>query len=454
MVTTVYDRVAAVSDMLRSVPTSPADSAALPGGPRWPALVQSICLLALRERVVPYLDRRFGGPFTMRLLPGNRSMVFFHEPEAIREIFAGDPEVFHAGKGNAILGPLMGEHSLLLVDSSQHKRARRMLMPAFSHAAIDGYREMVRDIAAEHVRSWPTGTPFSALEAMNDITLDVILKVVFGVTEDSHLDELRPLVRDIIQINPVILLGYSMESIHRLKPWRDAAAKQDRLDDAIYAQIRRRRASAEDDGGIDVLAQLLRIHDEDGSTLTDVEVRDQLVTLLMAGHETTATALAWTLQELGSDPALVARATEAADGGEDDYLEAAMKEAMRIHPVIAFIARLLMKPATIADRELPAGTYVAGSIILAHRREASHPSAMTFRPDRFLEGEVHPNTWIPFGGGVRRCIGAGFSMMEGAAVLREILDAYSIRAVGPERTVVRNITAVPKNGARIVVTPR
>ncbi|BBH16171.1 putative cytochrome P450 135A1 [Nocardioides baekrokdamisoli] len=454
MVTTVYDRVAAVSDMLRTVPTTPAGSGPLPDGPRWPAIVQSIGLLAFRERLVPYLDRRYGSPFTLRLLPRNRSMVFFHDPDAIREIFTGDPEVFHAGKGNAILGPLMGEHSLLLVDSAQHKRARRMLMPAFSHSAIDGYREMVHEIARDHVRSWPAGTPFSALEAMNEITLDIILKVVFGVTDDDHLDEMRPLVRDIIQINPVILLGYSMERIHRLKPWRDAAAKQDRLDAAIYAQIARRRAAAEDDGGVDVLAQLLRIHDEDGSTLTDVELRDQLVTLLMAGHETTATALAWTLQEIGSDPVLVERATQAADSGDDDYLEAAMKEAMRVHPVIAFIARLLMEPTTIAGCDLPAGTYVSGSIILAHKREASHPEAATFRPERFLEGEVHPNTWIPFGGGVRRCIGAGFSMMEGVAVLREILEVYSISAVGPERTVVRNITAVPKNGAQIVVTPR
>lgn len=453
MVTTVYDRVAAVSDMLRTVPTAPLDSGPLPAGPRWPALVQSIGLLAFRERLVPYLDRRFGSPFTMRLLPRRRSMVFFHEPEAIREIFTGDPEVFHAGKGNAILGPLMGEHSLLLVDSAQHKRARRMLMPAFSHSAIDGYRSMVHGIARGHIDAWPQDTPFSALEAMNEITLDVILKVVFGVTEDEHLDELRPLVRDIIQINPVILLGYSIPSIHRLKPWRDAAVKQDRLDDALYAQIARRRAAG-DDGGVDVLAQLLRIQDEDGSTLTDVELRDQLVTLLMAGHETTATALAWTLQEIGSDPALVARATAAADAGEDDYLEATMKEAMRIHPVIAFIARLLMQPTTIAGHELPAGTYVAGSIILAHKREASHPAAAAFRPERFLEGEVHQNTWIPFGGGVRRCIGAGFSMMEGVAVLKEILEGYSIRAVRAEQTVVRNITAVPKHGAQIVVTRR
>ena len=453
MVTTVYDRVAAVSEMLRAVPAPPSGGGTLPDGPQWPSLVQSIGLLAFRERLVPYLARRYGSPFTLRLLPRGRSMVFVHEPDAIREIFAGDPEIFHAGKGNAILGPLMGEHSLLLVDSAQHKRARRMLMPAFSHSAIDGYRAMVHDIAREHVRSWPIGTPFSALEAMNEITLDIILKVVFGVTEDEHLDEMRPLVRDIIQINPLILLGYSMESIHRLKPWREAAIKQDRLDEAIYAQIARRRAAV-DDGGVDVLAQLLRILDEDGGTLTDVELRDQLVTLLMAGHETTATALAWTLQELGSDSALVARATAAADAGEDDYLEATMKEAMRVHPVIAFVARLLMKPATIAGHELSAGTYVAGSIILAHKREASHPSATTFRPERFLEGEVHPNTWIPFGGGVRRCIGAGFSMMEGVAVLREILEAYSFKAVGPERTAVRNITAVPKGGAKIVVTAR
>ena len=196
--------------------------------------------------------------------------------------------------------------------------------------------------------------------------------------------------------------------------------------------------------------------DEDPSDngLTDEELRDQLVTLLLAGHETTATALAWTLHELGQDRAQEQKARDAALRGDDDHLEAVLKEAMRLHPVIPMVVRHLMAPATIGGIDLPAGANVAASIILAHASEASHPDHAAFRPERFLEGEVAANTWIPFGGGVRRCIGAGFAMMEGVAVLREVFAAYDVTAVGEDEPKVRNITSVPRNGARVRVTAR
>jgi cytochrome P450 len=200
---------------------------------------------------------------------------------------------------------------------------------------------------------------------------------------------------------------------------------------------------------------VLQVRDEDGQGLSDEELRDQLVTLLLAGHETTATALAWALHELARDPAQAARAREAAISGEDEYVEAVLKESMRLHPVIPMVVRHLMEPATIGGIDLPKGANVAASIILAHESEASHRDADRFRPQRFLDGEVPVNTWIPFGGGVRRCIGAGFSLMEGVAVLREVLTTYDLR-VPPgetERPKVRNITSVPRNGARIVVRP-
>lgn len=454
MTTGVEERIAGVRHLFTDVPRL-SDRSTLPPGPKLPTILQTAGMVQFRERFMPWAARRYGTPFTLTIAPGKRTMVAFHEPEAVREIFAGDPKIFQAGKGNAILGPLMGEHSLLLVDADQHTRARKMLMPAFTPNAISDYRTMVDRITADHVAAWPTGKAFASHESMNELTLDVILQTVFGVDDHALLAEFRPLVQAVIQTPPYVLLGYNVPRLHRIGPWRRSIVAQDRLDAAIYRQIADMRATDLSDR-VDVLSRLLQVHDDEGNGLTDAELRDQLVTLLMAGHETTATALAWALHELGSDPVLLEKATLAADDGDERYLEAVLKEAMRVHPVIAMIGRLLMEPATIGGIELPAGTYVTASIVLAHQDPAHHPRVEEFRPERFLEGEVHANTWIPFGGGVRRCIGAGFSLMEGVAVLRQVLSDYEIAvpAGSPERTVVRNITAVPKFGAQIIATPR
>ena len=236
------------------------------------------------------------------------------------------------------------------------------------------------------------------------------------------------------------------------------------LDRVIFGVIAARRSATDLAERSDVLSRLLQVRDTlpdgasgaGGAALTDEELRDQLVTLLLAGHETTATALAWSLHELGKDPVQEAKARDAATAGDDDYLEAVLKESMRVHPVIPMVVRHLMAPATIGGIDLPQGANVAASIILAHESEASHPDHTAFRPERFLDGEVATNTWIPFGGGVRRCIGAGFSLMEGVAVLREVLSTYDVAlpAGTTEVPKVRNITSVPRHGARIVVTPR
>jgi cytochrome P450 len=294
---------------------------------------------------------------------------------------------------------------------------------------------------------------------MNALTLEVILQVVFGVTDESRLAELRPLVNRTVNVSPAVFLGWGFPRLQRFGPWRRAFENQAALDHVIYAEIAARRAADDLDTRTDVLSRLLLVRDDEDSTdtgLTDEELRDQLVTLLLAGHETTATALAWTLHELGKDPAQEQKARHAATSGDDAYLEAVLKESMRLHPVIPMVVRHLMEPATVGGIDLPAGANVAASIILAHSSETSHPDHTAFRPERFLEGEVAANTWIPFGGGVRRCIGAGFSLMEGVAVLREVLTAYDVRVPAGSRDVpkVRNITSVPRNGARIVVTCR
>jgi cytochrome P450 len=428
----------------------------LPPGPRWPALLQSVALMRFRHRFVPWLHRRYGDVFTVRLVPEASPLVLFTRPEHAKEIFAGDPEVFHAGKGNAILGPIMGEHSLLLQDSAEHRRARKLLMPAFNGAALRRYQAVVTALAKDEVARWAPGTPFRALDRMNALTLEVILRVVFGVTDEDRLARLRPLVNKTVDINPVVLLGWGYPVLQRFGPWKGTVDNQRALDAVMYAEIAERRRVGDLHERTDVLSQLLAVGEDDGDGLSDAELRDQLVTLLLAGHETTATALAWSLYELGRDPGQLVAARTAANTGDDAYLEAVMKEAMRLHPVIPMVVRHLMAPTSLGGWDLPAGTNVGPSIIVAHGREENFAEPERFRPERFLGGHVPANTWIPFGGGVRRCIGAGFSLMEGVAVLREVLQRYDVSIPPGTRDWprVRNITSVPRNGARIVVHPR
>jgi cytochrome P450 len=444
---------------MRPVPLTdapPVDRAELPPGPRMHSLLQSIGLLRFRHQFVPYLHRRYGEVFSIKILPEGRHLVVFNRPEHVKEIFSGDPEVFHAGKGNAILGPVMGEHSLLLVDSAQHKRARRLLMPAFNGHALRGYEDLVTGLAKTEVGRWHEGETFASLERMNALTLEVILQVVFGVTDEDRLGELRPLVNKTVNIPPLVFLGWGFPKLQKYGPWRRTIENQVELDRVMFRVITERRAAADLTERSDVLSRLLQVRDENNEGLTDEELRDQLVTLLLAGHETTATALAWTLHELGKDPAQEQKARDAATAGNSEYLEAVLKEAMRLHPVIPMVVRHLMAPATVGGIDLPRGANVAASIILAHESEQSHPEHARFRPERFLDGEVAINTWIPFGGGVRRCIGAGFSLMEGVAVLREVLTTYDVELPpgATEVPKVRNITSVPRHGARIVVRRR
>ena len=428
----------------------------LPPGLRWPAIAQSIGLLRFRHSFVPWMHRKFGDVFTVRLIPGNQPLVIFSRPEHAREIFAGNPAFFHAGKGNAVLGPVMGEHSLLLVDGDEHKRARKLLMPAFNGAALRSYESLVAEVARDQVGSWRSGETFRSLDRMNALTLEVILRVVFGVTDESRLAALRPRVNQTVNISPAILLGWGWPRLQKFGPWKAQVENQRELDRLIYAEINQRRTAPDLAERTDVLSRLILIDDE-GDRLDDTELRDQLVTLLLAGHETTATALAWALYEVGRDPLVLARTRNAAREDDAAWLEAVLKESMRLHPVIPMVVRTLMKPATIGGIDLPAGVTVGPSIILAHEREENHEQADRFRPERFLEvhgNRVGPaaNTWIPFGGGVRRCIGAGFSLMEGVAVLKEVFGSFDVEAVGDDEPKVRNITSVPRDGATIRVT--
>ncbi len=444
---------------LGSKPGKRSRAPGLPPGPRWPAWVQTVAVMRFRHWFHAYLHRTYGDTYTISMIPRGEQLVFFTRPEHTKEIFAGDPEVFHAGKANAILGPIMGEHSLLLQDSTDHKRARKLLMPAFNGHALREYQSLVTELAAEEVARWSPGEEFRALDRMNALTLEVILRVVFGVSDEERLARLRPLVNATVDISPAILLGWGYPQLQKFSLWKRMVDTQHALDQVMYAEIRERRSAPDLAERTDVLSRLIRAGSDDSgdsgdSGLDDTELRDQLVTLLLAGHETTATALAWALYEIGRDPAQLARARAAALSGDDAWLDALLKESMRLHPVIPMVVRTLQQPATIGGVDLPRGTTVGPSIIVTHSRSDNYPDPEAFRPERFLDQNPPANTWIPFGGGARRCIGAGFSLMEGVAVLREVLTSYDVHAVGDDEPKVRNITSVPRHGARIRITAR
>lgn len=437
----------------RFVTTHRAGSATvkgLPPGPRLPAAVQTVLFLTLRTYTAPRWQRRYGDVYSVHVAPAGHGVVLSN-PADIREVFAGSADTFHAGEGNAILGPIMGEHSVLLLDEEAHRASRKKVMAAFRGESVRSWGGVVEQVAAENVAGWPVGVPFAVHQRMNDISLEVILRIVFGVTDDARLQEMRPLLQKLVRIGPTIFIGWMYPILAKVGPWRRFARLKAHVDELIYAEIADRRTAADLDARTDVLSKLL-VADPAQS---DEELRDHLITLLLAGHETTASTLAWTLHDLSRRPELLARVQRAADEDDEAYLEATVKESMRLRPVIASVARRLAKPVTVAGHELPAGVVIFPSIALVQMREDVYDAPAEFRPERFLGHNPPPATWIPFGGGLRRCLGASLATVEAVAVLKTVLRAVDIAPGGPpEASTTRNITTVPARGARLVSFPR
>ncbi len=422
----------------------------LPPGPRLPAAVQTVLFLTRRDATAPRWHRRYGDVFSIHIAPAGHGVVLV-KPEDIREVFAGSADTFHAGEGNAILGPIMGQHSVLLLDEEEHKLARKKVMSAFHGEAMRGWGDVLEQLAAENVATWPVGSPFAVHPHMNDISLEVILRIVFGVTDETRIDEMRPLLQRLVRIGPTIFVGWMYPHLQNFGPWRRFARLKDSVDALLYAEIADRRRVTDLADRRDVLSKLL-VADPGQS---DAELRDHLITLLLAGHETTASTLAWTFHDLARRPDLLARVQRAADENDEAYLEATVKEAMRLRPVIANVARRLNKPVRVGGYDLPAGVVVFPSIQLVQLRADVYDDPTVFRPERFLDGNPPPATWIPFGGGLRRCLGASLAMVEAQAVLKAVLQRVDIAPAGPaEAARTRNITTVPARGARIVSLPR
>jgi cytochrome P450 len=408
------------------------------------------------DRNIARLHRLYGDMFTVTILPTG-PMVIVADPELVREVFRGSPAKFHAGEGNEVLRPVLGDRSVLVADEDEHLRRRRLMLPMFHGEAVSAYAEIIRDVAAEEVASWPAGQRFALLPRMRALTFEVIARAVFGVRGDAELARFRKVIPPVLDIGMVEMQMWQWPSLGRLWPWRRYVAVQERADAVLRDEMARRRREPGLDARDDILSLLLRARYDDGTPLDDDDARDQLVTLLLAGHETTGTALAWAFERLLAYPDVMARAAEAAHSGDDTYLDAVVSETLRSRPVVHLVARTLTSDAELGGYLLPAGVTVAPAIGLIHHSPSVYPEPERFRPERWLVGETPPSYgWIPFGGGVRRCLGAAFAQLEMRLVLGEVLRRVTLRRASrlPDRANTRNIFNSPSRGVPVRVVAR
>jgi cytochrome P450 len=421
----------------------------LPPGPRVPPLVNALRYARDPLGFFPRLRERHGDLFTVSF-PDFRKVVYLAEPTLVRELFTGDPAQLHAGEANAtILEPAVGPSSVLTLDDDEHMRQRKLLLPPFHGMAVERYREIISEAARRDIETWPVGEPFGIRPRTQAITLEVILRAVYGLEDPARFARAHAVVDAFASNSDALMLPAFMRRGRR-GPWGRFIRSRNALDALVYEEIALRRASCDGDARDDVLSLLLRAQHDDGSPLSDRELRDELVTVVGAGHETTATALAWAVERLVRHPDAMARVRADEDGS---YTDAVIRETLRVRPVIVDVARKLTSPLRIGGYDLPAGTLVLASITGLHAREDLYADAQAFRPERFLGEPPGTYTWIPFGGGVRRCLGAAFAQEEMRIVLREIATRADLRAADPkpERPRMRNVTIAPEHGARVVL---
>jgi cytochrome P450 len=431
-------------------------SVALPPGPRFP---QPLSTLAWLRRPLSLLHRaqaRYGDVFTLQI--GRDRFVTLADPVDVKQVFTGDPAIYHAGEGNVILLPFLGRESVLLLDDTRHMRARKLMLPPFHGERMRRHVELMREVAEREVATWPRGSGFAVHPHLQELTLEIIVAVVFGVTRaDSRGLALRQALRALLETTSTPKQMYKLLALgpERVHERRLFAGVIDPVDKVLGEVIADRQRAGDLDERDDVLSMLMAARYEDGEPMSRQELRDQLVTLLVAGHETTATALSWALERLTRHPAALERLSEEVreDAGEE-YLDCVIRETLRLRPVLPFVVRKLTAPQSIGGHEVPAGTMVAPSIILIHRRPDVYPDPNAFLPERWLGVRPGPYTYLPFGGGVRRCLGATFAETEMRAVLKTVIERTTVRAVRPqaEPTGRRIITFVPGRGGEVVLT--
>ncbi len=434
---------------------SPIASTALPPGPRLPQWVQLIVFMRYWAQFVTACRRRYGKVFTIRAAMAP-PMVYVSDPAEIKKVFAGDPSIFHAGEANAMLGGLLGDTSVLVIDDDVHRERRRLMLPPFHRDAVARQAGLMAEIAATNIAGWSVGRPFAVAPKMSEITLEVILRTVIGASDPARLAALRAVMPKLLNVGLWASFAIARPELQRRRLWRALRDRMQEADRLLYAEIAERRADPNLAERTDVLAMLVRATEEDGRALSDRELRDQLMTLLVAGHDTTATGLSWTLERLTRHPTILDKAVQAADAEDsagDEYLDAVAKETLRIRPVVFDVGRVLKEPVELAGYQLPAGVMVVPAIGLVHSDSQVYPDAERFDPDRMVGATLSPTTWFPFGGGNRRCLGATFAMVEMRVVLREVLRRVELATtMAPSETQrVKHVIMVPRNGGRIRV---
>ena len=431
----------------------------LPPGPRQPSVVQ---LVEFARRPLEWLEacgRRFGDPFTARL-PGHGTFVFAAAPGLIKEILTGDDEVLQAGKANAMLEPLVGRYSVLLLDGPPHLRQRRLLSPPLRGERMQAYAGLIAEIAAAEVARMPRSGAFALHGHMQAIALDVILRAVFGVEEGARMTALRRLILEVLEPPPALLTFVPPKYLDvPFSPFRTFLRRRAALAVALREVVAVRRAAG--GGGADILSLLLAARDADGRPMSDEELVDELVTMLAAGHETTATALSWTFACVLEHPAVEARLRDEIAGAAADpaalaalpWLDAVVKETLRLRPIVPDVVRKLQAPMRFAGFDLPAGVSLAPCIHLAHWRAEVYPEPERFRPERFLDLRPDPYAWLPFGGGIRRCLGMAFALYEMKIVIGVVLARLRLRLdrPGTVRVIRRSVTLAPRGGTRVRV---
>jgi cytochrome P450 len=432
--------------------------AQLPPGPNLPL---AIGLVAFWKRPAASLERlraRYGKRFTVRL-PFQPPFVMLSDPEEIKQLFTAPADVVHPGEGARILEPIVGSKSVILLDEAPHLEQRKLLLPAFHGEQMQALAGLMTELAEHEIDSWPVGEPIALHERLQRVTLEIILRAVFGLDRGRQLDELRDLLTDVLEFStsPLSVLPIAQQKLSWFGPVKrlnGLLAKTDKLIDEVIAE---RRTDAEHRGG-DILSMLLEARHEDGTEMSRQEIRDELMTALVAGHETTASQLAWAFELIGRAPAVQDELRAELDAGEGDaYLTATINEVLRMRPVLANAEpRLTKQPIEIGGWRYPAGVLLLANAFLVHRDPAIYPEPYAFRPERFLGVKPGTYTFLPFGGGRRRCLGASFALLEMKIVLRSVLSRYEVvpARARAEMTARRSITFSPDRGAEVVLNQR
>jgi cytochrome P450 len=435
--------------------------AGLPPGPSYPSAIQSIGFWTRPFAFLRQCRDRYGKRFTIRL-PLSPPFVMLTDPAEVKEVFTAPPDVLRPGQGARVLEPVVGSNSVLLLDESAHMGQRKLMLPAFHGERMERLTGLMEEVTTEELAQLPRNAPVELHSRMQDLTLRIILRAVFGLDPGARFETLRERLQKMLEFGdkPISLMPPPKDSLaariaESAGPFARFVRMQAEVDKLLFELIAERRAEGGDRD--DVLAMLLEARHEDGSPMSEQEIRDELLTLLVAGHETTASTLAWAFERLGQDPRVLGRLVKEIDAGEDNYLTATIQETLRIRPVLPNVApRLVAKPVEIGGWTYPVGCSLVLNSYLIHHDPEIYPDPDRFQPERFLDQQPGTYTWIPFGGGRRRCLGASFAMLEMKIVLRSALSTFELQAeaTSPEVARRRNITVRPSHGAQAVLAER